>query len=208
MAVIVSVAGEKRAEMLSWFSSITIIGNLLGAPLGGFLLTRLAGGQEPNLMHFHIVYGVVAALGMASLVIALWVMQGRWDSPRREHDKTLSAVWAQFRTGVRELLMDRRVLLTSTMEGIQNLSVGALEAFLYLCGVGVRILSVPGRVALGHTSCRDGSFQAAHGKNFRSAWSSESPVLGYVRMRGTLCAHPVVSEFHCAPRVGSNFRAW
>lgn len=32
MAVVVSVAGHKRAEMLSWFSSITIIGNLIGAP--------------------------------------------------------------------------------------------------------------------------------------------------------------------------------
>lgn len=135
MAVVVSVAGARRAEMLSWFSSITIIGNLLGAPLGGFLLTWLSGGGDPNLTHFHIVYGVVAALGMASLLIGLWVMQGRWDSPGHEHDRTITAVWAQFRTGVREILMDRRVLLTSNMEGIQNLSVGALEAFLPIYAV-------------------------------------------------------------------------
>jgi MFS transporter, DHA1 family, multidrug resistance protein len=135
MAVVVGVAGNKRAEMLAWFSSITIIGNLVGAPLGGLMLTWLSEGHEPMLTHFHIVYGVVAALGMASLLIALWVMQGRWDSPRNGNGRTFSTVWAQFRTGVREILMDRRVLLTSNMEGVQNLSVGALEAFLPIYAV-------------------------------------------------------------------------
>ncbi len=135
MAVVVSVAGGKRAEMLSWFSSITIIGNLVGAPLGGFLLTWLSRGSEPNLAHFHVVYGVVAALGTASLLIALRVMRGRWDSPQNGNGRTLTAIWTQFRTGVREILMDRRVLLTSNMEGIQNLSVGALEAFLPIYAV-------------------------------------------------------------------------
>ncbi len=135
MAVVIGVAGSKRAEMLSWFSSVTIIGNLIGAPLGGFLLTWLAAGQEPNLTHFHIVYGVVAALGMSSLLMALWVMKGKWDQPNHTNGKTLSAVWRQFRTGVTEILMDRRVLLTSNMEGVQNLSVGALEAFLPIYAV-------------------------------------------------------------------------
>ncbi len=170
MAVVVGVAGGKRAEMLSWFSSVTIIGNLVGAPLGGFLLTWLSGGQDPGLTHFHVVYGVVAAFGMASLLIALWVMQGRWDSPKNGNGRALSAVWAKFRIGVREILMDRRVLLTSNMEGVQNLSVGALEAFLpiyavVICGftafqagllwgiqIGVTILSKPlmGRISDRH----------------------------------------------------------
>ena len=43
MAVVVSEAGNRRAELLSWFSSITIIGNLVGAPLGGLLLTLMSG---------------------------------------------------------------------------------------------------------------------------------------------------------------------
>jgi MFS transporter, DHA1 family, multidrug resistance protein len=72
---------------------------------------------------------------MASLLIALWVMRGKWDSPNHEHGHTLRAVWSQFRTGVREILMDRRVLLTSNVEGFQNLSVGALEAFLPIYAV-------------------------------------------------------------------------
>jgi MFS transporter, DHA1 family, multidrug resistance protein len=137
MAVVVSVAGEKRGEMLSWFSSVTIMGTLMGAPLGGFLLSWLAGSQGPTLRDFHIIYGVVAAMGTASLLIALWVMRGRWDAPYAGDGRTLAAVWTKFRSGVREILMDRRVLLTSNMEGIQNLSVGALEAFLPIYAVMV-----------------------------------------------------------------------
>ena len=62
-------------------------------------------------------------------------MQGKWDSPKHENGRTLKAVLTQFRTGVREILMDRRVLLTSNMEGFQNLAVGALEAFLPIYAV-------------------------------------------------------------------------
>ncbi len=137
MAVVVSVAGDKRGEMLSWFSSVTIMGTLVGAPLGGFLLSWLPGAQEPTLRDFHIIYGVVAAMGVGSLLIALWVMQGSWDTSNSEDGRTLSDVWTKFRCGVKEILMDRRVLLTSNMEGIQNLSVGALEAFLPIYAVMV-----------------------------------------------------------------------
>ena len=139
MAVVIGVAGSRKAEMLSWFSSVTIIGNLIGAPLGGFLLTWLSADNSPSLFDFHIVYGVVAALGMSSLMIALWVMRGKWDEPRSGNGRTVRSVMEQFRNGVKEILFDRRVLLTSNMEGVQNLSVGALEAFLpiysvFVCG--------------------------------------------------------------------------
>ncbi len=139
MAVVIGVAGSKKAEMLSWFSSVTIVGNLIGAPLGGFLLTWLSGEQTPSLFDFHVIYGIVAALGMSSLIIGIWIMRGRWDSPQSGNGLTLSAVLMQFRNGVREILFDKRVLLTSNMEGVQNLSVGALEAFLpiyavFVCG--------------------------------------------------------------------------
>lgn len=137
MAVVVAVAGEKKGEMLSWFSSVTIMGTLMGAPLGGFLLSWLAGSQDPTLRDFHIIYGVVAAMGTASLVIALRVMKGQWDVPSGKDGATLKALWNKFHAGIREILLDRRVLLTSNMEGIQNLSVGALEAFLPIYAVMV-----------------------------------------------------------------------
>ena len=81
MAVVVDIAHGKRAEMLSLFSSITIIGNLIGAPLGGFLLGRLASGGGQQLEPFHIIYGVVAALGMAGLLAGIWGSRGMAGKP-------------------------------------------------------------------------------------------------------------------------------
>jgi len=141
MAVVVQVAGNRRGEMLSWFSSVTILGNLLGAPLGGFLLTRLSAGALPRLTHFHLIYGVVAASGLASFLLALWVLRRQTREPAGPQGRTLSAVLTQFKTGVREILMDRRVFLTSNMEGVQNLSLGALEAFLPIYAVTMAHLS-------------------------------------------------------------------
>ena len=137
MAVVVAAAGDKRAEGLAWFSSITIIGNLIGAPLGGWLLTAQAGDGNATLGHFHVVYAVVAALGCGALALALWVLRGRLGDAPVNRQGTLAAAWQRFRAGVREILLDRRVLLTSNMEGVQNLSVGALEAFLPVYAVVV-----------------------------------------------------------------------
>jgi MFS family permease len=141
MAMVVAAAGDKRAEGLAWFSSITIIGNLIGAPLGGWLLTAQAGGGNATLAHFHVVYAVVAALGSGALLLALWMLRGRLNDAPGNGKGTLVVAWQRFRTGVREILLDRRVLLTSNMEGVQNLSVGALEAFLPVYAVVVCGLS-------------------------------------------------------------------
>lgn len=117
MAVVVGVAGNKRGEMLSWFSSITIIGNLVGAPLGGLLLTLLSGEAPPQLTHFHMIYGVVAACGMAALLLALWILSAETHPLRGADIQTLQKVFSQFRTAISEILTDRRVFLTSNMEG-------------------------------------------------------------------------------------------
>jgi len=137
MAVVVATAGDRRAEGLAWFSTVTIIGNLIGAPLGGWLLTAQAGGGTATLADFHLIYAVVAALGSGALVLALWLLRGRMSDVPDRAQGTLVLAWQRFRTGVREILLDRRVLLTSNMEGVQNLSVGALEAFLPVYAVVV-----------------------------------------------------------------------
>ena len=44
MAVVADIAGARKGEMLSWFSSVGIAGTLLGAPIGGYLLFLLGEG--------------------------------------------------------------------------------------------------------------------------------------------------------------------
>ena len=93
------------------------------------------------MSHFHLIYGVVAILGLASFLLALWVLRRQTREPEAPRARTLAGVLAQFKTGVREILLDRRVFLTSNMEGVQNLSLGALEAFLPIYAVQMAHLS-------------------------------------------------------------------
>ena len=71
MAMIADTAGGQKGEKLSWFSSITIIGNLVGAPLGGYILQYLGKNGSHTLSHFHIAYGICGLFGLISLAFTL-----------------------------------------------------------------------------------------------------------------------------------------
>ena len=133
MAVVMDAAGGRKGEMLSWFSSVTIIGNLIGAPVGGFILYRLATGA-PALLDFQLVYLVSGAAGFLSLALALMVLRGKETV---ERSQGLQEALRRFSAGIKEVISDRRVVVTSSMEGLQNLTVGALEAFLPIYAVTV-----------------------------------------------------------------------
>jgi len=133
MAVVMDAAGGRKGEMLSWFSSITIIGNLVGAPVGGFILYRLATGA-PALFGFQVIYLVSGVAGFLALALALMVLRGKETV---ERSQGLQEALRRFSAGIKEVISDRRVVVTSSMEGLQNLTVGALEAFLPIYAVTV-----------------------------------------------------------------------
>lgn len=134
MAVVADVAGCRKGEMLSWFSSVTIVGSLLGAPLGGFLLFTLSRSGSPSLEHFHWVYLASGAFGCVALILGGKLLAGGDETVTQVG---LKASLAQFGAGIREVVSDRRVVLTSSMEGLQNMTMGALEAFLPIYAVKV-----------------------------------------------------------------------
>ncbi len=134
MAVDADVAGGKKGEMLSWFSSVTIIGNLLGAPLGGFILHSLPGAAETTLRDFQNAYLVSGFAGAMALLLALGILRGDGTG---EGKSSLREAHRRFVSGIREVISDKRVVITSGMEGIQNMTVGALEAFLPIYAVTV-----------------------------------------------------------------------
>jgi MFS transporter, DHA1 family, multidrug resistance protein len=133
MAVVMDAAGGRKGELLSWFSSVTIIGNLVGAPVGGFILYRLA-TSSLTLFDFQVVYLVSGVAGVLSLFLALTTLRGQETVGR---NKSLKESLNRFTSGIKEVLSDRRVVATSAMEGPQNLKVGALEAFLPIYAVKV-----------------------------------------------------------------------
>lgn len=134
MAVVADVAGAKKGEMLSWFSSITIIGNLLGAPLGGFILHSLSATAETSIDDFHKAYIVSGFAGIMSLILALRLLK---EKDVVDNSRGLKESLNKFLSGIKEVISDRRVVITSNMEGLQNLTVGALEAFLPIYAVTV-----------------------------------------------------------------------
>ncbi len=133
MAVVADIAGAKKGEMLSWFSSITIIGNLLGAPLGGFILHSAAGAASPSLREFHYAYLLSGITGMMSLLLSLGLLR----DGKSDHSANLGEAFKRFVSGIKEVGSDKRVVITSVMEGMQNMAVGALEAFLPIYSVTV-----------------------------------------------------------------------
>lgn len=134
MAVVADIAGVKKGEMLSWFSSVTIIGNLLGAPLGGFILHSTPGAANTAMRGFQNAYLVSGFAGMMALLLALSILK---REKKVEKGKGLKEAFNRFISGIKEVASDRRVVITSGMEGLQNLTVGALEAFLPIYAVTV-----------------------------------------------------------------------
>lgn len=134
MAVVADIAGAKKGEMLSWFSSITIIGNLLGAPLGGFILHRSPGAANPSITDFQYAYLASGIAGIFSLILALGILRG--DKPASD-GRGLKEAFSKFISGIKEVIRDKRVAITSVVEGLQNMTVGALEAFLPIYAVKV-----------------------------------------------------------------------
>ncbi len=134
MAVVADVAGAKKGEMLSWFSSVTIIGNLLGAPLGGFILHRSPGAAALSMTEFHYAYLASGIAGLLSLIMALSVLRG---DKQAERGMGLKEASLRFMSGIKEVISDKRIVITSNMEGLQNMTVGALEAFLPIYAVTV-----------------------------------------------------------------------
>lgn len=133
MAVVIDVAGGRKGEMLSWFSSVTIIGNLIGAPVGGLILYSMSAGN-PTIAEFQTVYVISGIAGMVSLFIALKILA---HGEKIEKGKSLKESYKKFLSGIKNVISDKRILITSNMEGLQNMTVGALEAFLPVYAVKV-----------------------------------------------------------------------
>jgi len=122
LAAVASVAGARKGEMLSWFAVIKIATGSVGAFLGGGLL-YLLGGAHPSLLHFKVVYAVCGDFGLVALGIALVVL------PRLPEIEPVKKKGAQVLRGLGEVVSHLPLVVTSGAEGVQNLTMGALNAF-------------------------------------------------------------------------------
>ena len=128
MAVIMDIAGERKGTLVGTFSSASTLGGLLAAPLSGALLQAF-GGESPTLDIFRGIYLIVGCVGSMSILMVA-ILWGRLPARASPNPPSIGEVMMKFREDVTAVITDRQVLLTSGMEGVQNLTVGALEAFL------------------------------------------------------------------------------
>jgi len=128
MALIIDIAGRRKGELISLYSSFGILGGLIAAPLSGGLLSLL-GGNNPPPSVFRTVYLVVGCIGIISLLLVI-LMWRRLPSRPSPEPPSLNEVLTKFKDDMVSIFKDLQVLLTSLMEAVQNLTVGALEAFL------------------------------------------------------------------------------
>lgn len=92
-------------------------------------------GSYPMLVAVRFLHGF--ATGLASLVLGFKVLL-REEAPA---GAGFASRLGRFVSGIREVAGDRRVVAASAMEGVQNMTMGALEAFLPIYAVTVAGLS-------------------------------------------------------------------
>jgi DHA1 family multidrug resistance protein-like MFS transporter len=121
---------EVRGQALGTYSSFTMVGRF-SAPFAGGALIYFA-----NFGFLYLTCGITAII---ALVLALLV---RWDRPLVK--KSVIESSGSMLTALRDVVKDRRIVLTSSMEGIQYFAMGAFEAFLplYCLSLGLNGLEI------------------------------------------------------------------
>lgn len=89
---------------------------------------------SPSIAKFQTVYIISGIAGMISLIIAIKLLTHREDVKK---GKSLMESYRKFLSGIKEVISDKRILITSNMEGLQNMTVGTLEAFLPVYAVKI-----------------------------------------------------------------------
>lgn len=127
MAMVADLFSSSRGERMGWYSSATLIGRFVAPLVGGFVLFY------GTYSWVYLVCGVGGVLALAS---ALSLPKDRPRAGAVEQD-LLVRRWREMLIGLRQVIGNRAILVTSATEALQYFSFGALETFLPLYAVGV-----------------------------------------------------------------------
>ena len=117
-AYVASLAEQGRGARLGWFSSMNDVGATGGPMAGGFVLYFTAS--------YSVTYLTVAALGVLTLLVVLWLP----DADRPAPDEKRQARAAEFRQGIAEVLKTPPILIAAAIEAVMYLGYGAFLGFL------------------------------------------------------------------------------
>ena len=126
-AVVAEIAGKEKGKYLSSFAVIKIGTNALGGLAGGWLLFMLAQGRDYTISNFHHAYAICGVLGIIALLFAAFLLPKVTQS---SESRTFADAWRKLRNGLSATIKNRVILMTSSMESFQNMTMGAAMAFL------------------------------------------------------------------------------
>jgi MFS family permease len=115
---------ERRAAMLSTYSSVTIVGRSVAPFLGGFLI---------SVASFQSVYIACAVSGVLAWLIGMMLPAEASPANRKP------ASFPHFFAALRTVLASRPIVLISIVEAAQYLVFGAVEAFLALYALSLGV---------------------------------------------------------------------
>lgn len=129
MAAVISYSGQRKGEMLSLFSSSTMIGRALAPFLGGLLLAS---------WHFDGLFLVCAAAGTVALIMCVRLKEPQNESHHRETKASIITInfW--------QLISHRQLLLVGLLEAVIFFTYGAFEVIfpLYAKGIGLTVWQI------------------------------------------------------------------
>lgn len=107
---------SERGEALATFSSFSLVGRFSAPFLGGALI------YYTDFTSLYVIIGISAALALLFSIIAPW----------RENDVTASVKKVEGTTvsALKEVLKERGIVLTSSIEAVQYFAMGAFETFI------------------------------------------------------------------------------
>jgi MFS family permease len=107
---------SKRGEALGTFSSFSMVGRFSAPFIGGALI------YYTSFTSLYLVIGVSAVLALLFSFIAPWQEDETSVRAKKYEGTTISAL--------KDVVKERRIMLTSSMEAVQYFAMGAFETFL------------------------------------------------------------------------------
>ncbi len=120
-AYVSDIFQKGRGEKLGWFASANDVGATLGPAIAGFILFSTSS--------YPVTFLVAGALGLVPLFIVPWLpAPDRTTAPATANPGR----WAQFRTGLREVVTNRALVTASSLEAAMYVGYGAFLGFFPL----------------------------------------------------------------------------
>jgi len=106
----------KRGEALGTFSSFSMVGRFSAPFLGGALI------YYTNFTSLYLIIGVSATLALVFSLLIPWNVATTTAHAKKFEGSTVTAL--------KNVVKERRIMLTSSMEAVQYFAMGAFETFL------------------------------------------------------------------------------